>query len=169
MDIGVDRTAPIDTLGGRIPVHPALPPMAFRLSRSLPLLAAALLTALSVGTQAPATAQTAAETPGAKGAQVYCFMRANGNNHDVSWMAAYALIKRQSASMFRTSPEHAAVMITEAVVQNPTSFPDCGRYLGDLYNRRVQGSASVDGSTPPTGSPAPAGAGAMTRGERFGS
>ena len=141
--------------------------MAFRPSRSLPLLAAALTAALGIG--APAPAQTAPETPGAKGAQVYCFMRGNGNNHEVSWAAAYALIKRQSAGMFRTSPEHAAVMITEAVVQNPTAFPDCGRYLGDLYNRRVQGSAGGDGSMPPTGSPAPAGAGAMTRGERFGS
>lgn len=141
--------------------------MAFRLSRSLPLLAAALTAALGMGVQAPVAAQTGAETPGSKGAQVYCFMRINGNNHEVSWVAAYALIKRQSASMFRTSPEHAAVMITEAVVQNPNAFPDCGRFLGDLYNRRVQGSAAVDGSTAPTGSPAPAGV--MTRGERFGS
>ncbi len=76
----------------------------------------------------PAKALTVSDSPGGKGAQVYCFMRANGNNHEVSWSAAYALIKRQSASMFRTSPEHAAVMITEAVVQNPTTFPDCGRY-----------------------------------------
>ena len=142
--------------------------MALRLSRSLPLLAAALTAAIGMGGQLPAAAQTAPETPGTKGAQIYCFMRSNGNNHEVSWAAAYALIKRQSASMFRTSPEHAAVMITEAVVQNPAAFPDCGRYLGDLYNRRVQGSAGVDGSMPPTGSPAPAGAGAMTRGERFG-
>lgn len=143
--------------------------MAFRLRRSLPLLAAALTASLGISAQSPAAAQSGAETPGAKGAQVYCFMRSNGNNHEVSWSAAYALIKRQSASMFKTSPEHAAVMITEAVVQNPTNFPECGRYLGDLYNRRVQGSASVDGSAPPTGSPAPAGSGAMTRGERFGS
>ena len=140
--------------------------MAFRPRRSLPLLAAALTAALGIGVQAPANAQAAPETPGAKGAQVYCFMRSNGNNHEVSWAASYALIKRQSASLFRTSPEHAAVMITEAVVQNPNAFPDCGRFLGDLYNRRIQGSASVDGSTAPTGSPAPAGA--MTRGERFG-
>jgi hypothetical protein len=143
--------------------------MAFRLRCSLPLLAAALTATLGMVARAPAHAQTAPDTPGAKGAQVYCFMRSNGNNHEVSWSAAYALIKRQSASMFKTSPEHAAVMITEAVVQNPNAFPDCGRYLGDLYNRRVQGSASVDGSAPPTGSPAPAGSGAMTRGERFGS
>jgi len=141
--------------------------MAFRLSRSLLLLAAALTTSLGLGAPAPVAAQSASENPGAKGAQVYCFMRANGNNHEVSWTAAYALIKRQSASMFRTSPEHAAVMITEAVVQNPTSFPDCGRFLGDLYNRRIQSGAAVDGSAPTTGAPAPAGG--LTRGERFGS
>jgi hypothetical protein len=63
-------------------------------------------------------------------------MRNNGNIHEVSWAAAYALVKRQSASLFKTSPEHAAVMITEAVVQNPNAFPDCGRFLGDLYTRR---------------------------------
>ena len=56
----------------------------------------------------------------------------------MSWQAAYALIKRQSASLFKTSPEHASVMITEAVVQNPSSFPDCGKYLGDLYASAVQ-------------------------------
>ena len=64
-------------------------------------------------------------------------MRNSGNNHEVSWLAAYALIKRQSASLFKTSPEHAAVMITEAVVQNPGTFPDCGKYLGDLYASAV--------------------------------
>jgi hypothetical protein len=77
-----------------------------------------------------------ASIAGNKGAQIYCFMRSNGNIHEVSWAAAYALVKRQSASLFKTSPEHAAVMITEAVVQNPNSYPDCGRYLGDLYTRR---------------------------------
>ncbi|MFM9110700.1 MAG: DUF6554 family protein [Prochlorococcaceae cyanobacterium] len=82
-----------------------------------------------------ARAQSADATPGAKGARIYCFMRGNGSDHAVSWDAAYALIKRQGSSMFRTSPEHAAVMITEAVVDNPTAFPDCGRYLGDLFRK----------------------------------
>ncbi len=54
-----------------------------------------------------------------KGAQVYCFMRSSGNAHNVSWNAAYALIKRQSHGLFKTSPEHASVMITEAVVKDP--------------------------------------------------
>ena len=79
------------------------------------------------------TEGTVMVTAGAKGAQMYCFMRANGNGHQVSWDAAYALIKRQSDNVFKTSPEHASVMIAEAVVQNPGKFPDCGRYLGDLF------------------------------------
>ena len=49
-----------------------------------------------------------------KGAQVYCFMRSSGNDHTVSWNAAYALIKRQGRGMFKTSPQHASVIITEA-------------------------------------------------------
>ena len=90
----------------------------------------------------PSQAQTtdinaAASSAGAggKGAQIYCFMRNSGNNHQVSWDAAYAVIKRQSDKLFKTSPEHAAVMITEAVVQNPSVYPDCGRYLGDLFTK----------------------------------
>ena len=84
-----------------------------------------------------AEANTAAANAGAggKGAQIYCFMRNSGNNHQVSWDAAYAVIKRQNDKLFKTSPEHAAVMITEAVVQNPSVFPDCGRYLGDLFTK----------------------------------
>lgn len=86
----------------------------------------------------PAAAQESASTlnpstPGAKGAKVYCYMRGEGNTHKVSWEAAYALIKRQGDSLFKTSPEHAAVMITEAVVNDPSAYPNCGKYLGDLY------------------------------------
>jgi hypothetical protein len=149
---------------------PHCSPMAFRPSRSLPLLIAALSTALGLGAPGPATAQAAADNPGAKGAQVYCFMRSNGNNHEVSWTAAYALIKRQSASLFRTSPEHAAVMITEAVVQNPGTYPDCGRFLGDLYNRRVlAGPGSGGEATTPQTAPTPAGGSTgYTRGDRYG-
>jgi hypothetical protein len=105
----------------------------------------ALLLSAPLGLHAPAWAQASNEpasasqvaTPdsiaGAKGAKIYCYMRNAGNTHKVSWEAAYALIKRQSASLFKTSPEHAAVMITEAVVNNPSAFPDCGKFLGDLF------------------------------------
>jgi hypothetical protein len=124
------------------------------LDRVLPALAlaTAIVSALPV-----ARAAENPSGPAGKGAQVYCFMRNSGNNHEVSWLAAYALIKRQSASLFKTSPEHAAVMITEAVVQNPGSFPDCGKYLGDLYASAAQeqqqqreaatGSSSSEGGT----------------------
>ena len=70
---------------------------------------------------------------GGKGAQVYCYMRANGNNHEVSWNAAYEIIKRQKSSLFKTSPKHGAVMIIENVVQNPNDYENCGDYLGDLF------------------------------------
>ena len=102
------------------------------------LLPAVLITAAAIHSSPMARGAENPSSPAAKGAQVYCFMRNSGNNHEVSWLAAYALIKRQSASLFKTSPEHAAVMITEAVVQNPGTFPDCGKYLGDLYATTVQ-------------------------------
>lgn len=107
------------------------------------LLAVLLSAPLALG--APARAQASNEAPaagqvatpdsvvGAKGARIYCYMRNAGNTHKVSWEAAYALIKRQKESLFKTSPEHAAVMITEAVVSNPSAYPDCGKFLGDLF------------------------------------
>tara|TARA_B100000700_G_C14806240_1_gene742979 strand:+ start:257 stop:676 length:420 start_codon:yes stop_codon:yes gene_type:complete len=68
-----------------------------------------------------------------KGAKIYCFMRSSGNSHEVSWQASYALIKRQTNNIFKTSPRHAAVMIVESVVQNPNDYENCGSYLGDLF------------------------------------
>ncbi len=84
----------------------------------------------------------AASRDSKKGAQVYCYMRSNGNDHDVSFKASYALIKRQSSGVFKTSPEHAAVMITETVVEEPGSYPDCGRYLGDLFGAKTSKKSS---------------------------
>ena len=92
-------------------------------------------------------------------------MRNSGNNHEVSWLAAYALIKRQSASLFKTSPEHAAVMITEAVVQNPGTFPDCGKYLGDLYASAAQEQQQQQQREAATGSSSTEGG--ATRSERY--
>lgn len=89
--------------------------------------------------------QAIAGTPEAiKGAKVYCYMRSSNNDHKVSWEAAYALIKRQKSGMFKTSPEHAAVMITEAVVEDPGSYPDCGQYLGDLFGGTTSSRKSLD-------------------------
>ena len=101
---------------------------------SLVLSAAALIGAFSSVTPA----LQAAEPTEDKGAKIYCYMRSSGNDHNVSWNAAYAVIKRQSRSMFKTSPEHASVMITEAVVNDPGNFPDCGQFLGDLFGGNTQ-------------------------------
>ena len=101
---------------------------------SLVLSAAALIGTLSTITS-PLQAAGAGEV---KGAKIYCFMRSSGNDHEVSWNAAYAVIKRQRSGVFKTSPEHASVMITEAVVQDPGNFPDCGQFLGDLFGGNTQ-------------------------------
>ena len=66
---------------------------------SLVLSAAALIGALS-----PMTSPLqAAEATEEKGAKIYCFMRSSGNDHEVSWNAAYAVIKRQRSGVFKTS------------------------------------------------------------------
>ena len=101
---------------------------------SLVLSTAALIGALS-GVTSPLQA---AEPGNEKGAKIYCFMRSSGNDHEVSWNAAYAVIKRQRSGVFKTSPEHASVMITEAVVHGPGNFPNCGRFLGDLFGGNTQ-------------------------------
>ena len=100
-----------------------------------------------VGLLGGSSAAWASKDTEQKGAQVYCFMRSSGNGHAVSWNAAYALIKRQSRGLFKTSPEHASVMITEAVVEDPGTFPDCGRFLGDLFGGATTASAASLGST----------------------
>ena len=106
---------------------------------SLVLSAAALISALSTMTS-PLQAAEASEE---KGAKIYCFMRSSGNDHEVSWNAAYAVIKRQRSGVFKTSPEHASVMITESVVQDPGNFPDCGQFLGDLFGGNTQPASAA--------------------------
>ena len=101
---------------------------------SLVLTAAALIGALSPMTSPLQAGEAGTE----KGAKIYCFMRSSGNDHKVSWNAAYAVIKRQGSGMFKTSPEHASVMITEAVVRDPGNFPNCGQFLGDLFGGNSQ-------------------------------
>ena len=67
------------------------------------------------------------------GADIYCFMRNGGNNHEPSWQAAYQFIKNQKQGLFKTSPKQAASFIVEEVVQDPIKYSDCINYLGDLY------------------------------------
>ena len=105
---------------------------------------------IGVGLSSPGA--EAVQSTEEKGAKIYCFMRSSGNNHKVSWNAAYAVIKRQRSGLFKTSPEHASVMITEAVVQDPGNFPDCGQFLGDLFGGKTEPAtaASLGNSTPVT-------------------
>ncbi|MGB1775530.1 MAG: DUF6554 family protein [Synechococcus sp.] len=114
-----------------------------RHGQRLTLCTLGLMSAL-VSVAIPAQAASDSEQ---KGAQVYCFMRSSGNDHTVSWNAAYALIKRQGRGVFKTSPEHASVMITEAVVQDPGTYPDCGKFLGDLFGGNTSTTA-LPSSTP---------------------
>jgi len=67
------------------------------------------------------------------GADIYCFMRNGGNNHEPSWEAAYQFIKNKKQGLFKTSPRQAATLIVEEVVQDPKKYEDCINYLGDLY------------------------------------
>ena len=95
-----------------------------------------------------ATVAEAAELKQDKGAKIYCYMRSSGNDHTVSWNAAYAVIKRQGKGPFKTSPQHASVMITESVVNDPGNFPDCGQFLGDLFGGSTQPSISSGRTSP---------------------
>ena len=38
-------------------------------------------------------------------------------------------------------------MITETVVDEPGSYPDCGRYLGDLFGGKTSSSSSTTNSS----------------------
>ena len=67
------------------------------------------------------------------GADIYCFMRKGGNNHDPSWQAAYQFIKSKKQGLFKTSPKQAASLIVEEVVEDPIKYENCINYLGDLY------------------------------------
>ena len=101
----------------------------------------------AIGLTTTTSAMAAANESGAKGAKIYCYMRSNGNNHEVSWSAAYAVIKRQGGGLFKSSPEHASVMITEAVVEEPNGYPNCGQYLGDLFSSSKESVNATDKET----------------------
>ena len=51
------------------------------------------------------------------GAEIFCTMRDGGNDHESSWEAAYAYIKKQKGGFFKISPKNAAEQITETVVR----------------------------------------------------
>ena len=136
-DLGLDRAISIDILVSDRFNRPAMARLRQRLALLLSLAGIAGLSLTPL--------EAIAGTPEAvKGAKIYCYMRSSNNDHKVSWEAAYALIKRQKSGMFKTSPVHAAVMITEAVVEDPGSYPNCGQYLGDLFGGSTSSAKSPE-------------------------
>ena len=136
-DLGLDRAISIDILVSDRFNRPAMARLRQRLALFVSLAGLAGLSLTPI--------DAIAGTPEAvKGAKIYCYMRSSNNDHEVSWEAAYALIKRQKSGMFKTSPVHAAVMITEAVVEDPGSYPNCGQYLGDLFGGSTSSAKSPE-------------------------
>ncbi len=111
-----------------------------QLLKQMPIAIVSLTFASLLGTAVNAGTQEVGE----KGAEIYCFMRSSGNDHEVSWNASYEVIKRQNNSLFKTSPKHAAVMIIESVVKNPNSFEDCGSYIGDLFGPSLPSTENME-------------------------
>ncbi len=65
-------------------------------------------------------------------------------DYQASWVAAYRVIKKQTGGIFKTTPEQASVLITEAVLNDPGSFPPNSiNYLSDLFG----GSNSSDSNS----------------------
>ena len=63
-------------------------------------------------------------------------MRDGGNDHESSWEAAYAYIKKQKGGIFKVSPKQAAAQITESVIRDKETFSYCVQYLDNLHPNR---------------------------------
>ena len=73
------------------------------------------------------------------GAEIFCTMRDNGNDHESSWEAAYTYIKKQKGGIFKVSPTQAASQITETVIRESEKFRYCVEYLDNLHpNRKLE-------------------------------
>ena len=70
------------------------------------------------------------------GAEIFCNMRDGGNDHESSWDAAYAYIKKQKGGFFKVSPKQAAAQITESVIRDRETFSYCVEYLDKLHPNR---------------------------------
>ena len=73
---------------------------------------------------------------GSFGAEIFCNMRDNGNDHRSSWEAAYTYIKKQKGGIFKVSPKQAASQITETVIRDSEKFRYCVQYLDNLHPNR---------------------------------
>ena len=91
---------------------------------------------LSIGIVLPLAIQTSKVSAGSFGAEIFCSMRDGGNDHESSWDAAYAYIKKQKGGFFKVSPKQAASQITESVIRDRNTFSYCVQYLDKLHPNR---------------------------------
>ena len=91
---------------------------------------------LTLGILFPLSLQTSKVKAGSFGAEIFCTMRDGGNDHESSWDAAYAYIKKQKGGLFKVSPKQAAAQITESVIRERESFGYCVEYLDQLHPNR---------------------------------
>ena len=80
--------------------------------------------------------QTSKVNASSFGAEIFCSMRDGGNDHESSWEAAYAYIKKQKGGIFKVSPKQAAAQITESVIRDKDTFSYCVQYLDNLHPNR---------------------------------
>ena len=80
--------------------------------------------------------KTSKVNAGSFGAEIFCSMRDGGNDHESSWEAAYAYIKKQKGGIFKVSPKQAAAQITESVIRDKETFAYCVQYLDNLHPNR---------------------------------
>ena len=94
---------------------------------------------LITGILTPLTFTTSKVNAGSFGAEIFCSMRDNGNDHRSSWEAAYEYIKKQKGGIFKVSPKQAASQITETVIREREKFSYCVEYLDNLHpDRKLQ-------------------------------
>ena len=91
---------------------------------------------LTIGILTPLTITTSKVNANTFGAEIFCTMRDGGNDHESSWDAAYAYIKKQKGGIFKVSPKNAAAQITETVIREKENFSYCVEYLDKLHPNR---------------------------------
>ena len=91
---------------------------------------------LALGIYTPLILTTSKVNASSFGAEIFCTMRDGGNDHESSWEAAYAYIKKQKGGIFKVSPKNAAAQITETVIREKDKFSYCVEYLDNLHPNR---------------------------------
>ena len=91
---------------------------------------------ITLGIICPLLLQTLKVKAGSFGAEIFCNMRDGGNDHESSWEAAYAYIKKQKGGLFKVSPKNAASQITETVIREGEKLSYCIEYLDNLHPNR---------------------------------